>query len=114
MTHGNTYGYRRGCRCSDCKKAKSEQNARRYEGNPPRGPHSYIAAHNKLRKLVPPSPCLHCGDPKTEIALITGQGDLVDGGLYYSLDAADYIRLCRSCHRVYDGHPWVGRQVAYA
>jgi hypothetical protein len=79
--------------------------AARRAGTEARGPVSYGAMHKRLVKdRGAPSLCEHCGTTtakKFEWAY-TGEGH--EHGAW-STNPDDYIRLCTSCHVIFDRHP---------
>lgn len=69
----------------------------------------YALAHRRIRTDIKTGSCSEpgCKRSDTEIALIHGRGQYADStgvhaGMRYSIDANDYIELCRSHHRQYD------------
>lgn len=74
---------------------------------------SYTAAHTRAKALRN-EPCAHCGvtDRPRDCALShdapaehlrVDQSNSHDRGKAYSVEPADYLPLCRPCHRKYDG-----------
>ena len=63
----------------------------------------YSGVHLRVRRALP-AVCLHCGTTQGQIdaALLHGRGSKTDRRGVFSTALADYIRLCSSCHKVYD------------
>jgi hypothetical protein len=73
---------------------------------------SYSGLHYWVsRKLGKPKECEHCGDTKAK------KFEWANKNGMYLRELTDWIRLCVSCHRKYDGHAyksWQTRSVNYA
>ncbi len=65
----------------------------------------YAGIHKRARARLP-RVCVHCGATRNlEAALIHGRATKFSRqGRRYSTDTNDYVRLCKSCHRKYDGN----------
>lgn len=70
---------------------------------------SYNRVHIHLRKTrgrAAEMDCLHCANPAQEWALNHREPNenfrLSPRGLVYSLNFADYLPLCKRCHRAFD------------
>lgn len=53
-----------------------------------------------VRRLGSPRVCDHCGSTKEK------KYEWANKSRKYKRDITDWIRLCTSCHRKYDNHPW--------
>lgn len=70
----------------------------------------YVAMHARARAVLPTS-CAHCGATEhLEVALrhdgspsSRRLGTHGSKQIAFSIKTEDYLRLCRGCHRVYDG-----------
>lgn len=59
----------------------------------------YTALHEWITRILgAPNKCEHCG------TLVAKKYEWANISKKYKREKSDWIRLCTSCHRIYDGH----------